>query len=209
MRISDALDKSDTHLKLGMTWLSPSTSTKTISSTSGSQLQAVPSPFLWPQYRDPTYLKEDQLEYLKEKIKDIVKKHLEFISYSIQLAVTKEVEKEAEADADAKDKLKIEEVEDEENKPKDKKMKKIKEVETTNEELNETKPIWTRNPSDITPEEYAAFYKSLTNNGPWEDHLAVKHFSVEGQLEFKARQVYMDVQVEFIICTESANLNAR
>jgi len=144
------------------------------------------------------HLKKDQYEFLEEKkLKDLVKKHSEFIGFPINLWVEKTEEKEMsddeeddkkdkkKDDADGKDKdekVTVEEDDDKDKKKKDKKKKKVKTNEF--ELLNKQKPIWTRKPEDVTKEEYSAFYKSLSND--WEEHLGVKHFKVEGQLEFKA-----------------------
>ena len=150
------------------------------------------------------HLKEDQLDYLEEnRIKELIKKHSEFINYPISLYVEKTVSKEVEEDEDKEDKEgdeeaapcekcetdepEIEEVKDEdlaniEKMTKAKKTKTVEEVVSEYVLLNKQKPIWTKKPDTVSKEEYASFYKSLTND--WEEHLAVKHFSVEGQLEF-------------------------
>jgi len=155
------------------------------------------------------HLREDAGDYVDEKkIKDLIKKHSEFIGFPISLYVTKEEEKEVECsssededEADGEDKEKDEdkeekdkpegedgamEVDEEEFKKSTdkakKKTKKVKEVTHEWEKVNTQKPLWMRKPDEVKDEEYTSFYKSISND--WEEHLAVKHFKVEGQLEF-------------------------
>jgi len=172
------------------------------------------------------YLKDECVEFLEErKLKDLVKKHSEFISFPIELWIEKTTEKEVDDDEDdekkddekkdekkegeeKKDEEKKDEkkegeekkdeekkegeekkedegpkVEDTKEEKKEKKKKKIKEVTHEFERVNNTKPIWLRKKEDVTKEEYANFYKSITND--WEDHLSCIHFTMEGHLEIK------------------------
>jgi molecular chaperone HtpG len=122
-------------------------------------------------------LKEDQLEFLEEnRIRDIVKTHSSYINFPIEIQVEKEVEIEPETEADA----------DTEGEVTDVKETTKKEIvkQLSWECLNSQKPIWTRKPEDVTQQEYAAFYKSFSQD--WEDHLDIRHFKVDGQLEFTA-----------------------
>merc|ERR1719261_927894 len=120
-------------------------------------------------------MKEDMAEYLEERrLKDLVKKHSEFVGFPIKLYVEKTQEKEVTDDDDDDDEEgdedddapKVEDVDEAETK----KEKKTKEVTHEWDHLNGQKPIWMRKPDEVTQEEYAA----------------VKHFSVEGQLEFRS-----------------------
>jgi len=164
-----------------------------------------PNPKLTRGTEITLHLREDATDYIDEKkLKDLVKKHSEFIGFPISLYVTKEEEKEVECSSsenEEDDEDKDKSVEDKENaKDEDgamevdekefekstdkakKKTKKVKEVKHEWEKVNTQKPIWMRKPDEVKDEEYTAFYKSVSND--WEEHLAVKHFKVEGQLEF-------------------------
>merc|ERR1712005_6702 len=125
------------------------------------------------------FLKDDQLEFLEERrIREIVKKHSEFISYPIALEVEKIIEKDV-VEGENKNETGLDSKSDIKTQP-----KRIKEVKKELEILNKQKPIWMKRIQDITEEEYISFYKTITND--WEEYLSKKHFVVEGQVDFKA-----------------------
>ena len=146
------------------------------------------------------YLKDDQHEFLDEnKIKTLIKKHNQFIIHPIEVYVTKTVTEEVEdtdteepkelKDTDTEEPKELKDtdteevtVEDTEDTPK--KMKKIEKTVQEFEHVNKDKPIWTRAPEDVSEEEYKSFYKTISND--WDEHLAKKHFNVEGQLEYRS-----------------------
>jgi molecular chaperone HtpG len=135
-------------------------------------------------------MKDECLEYLEEsKITEIVKVHSEFINYPIKLWTSREESKEVVEEEEVVEKLeegkieegKIEEVVDKEVVQK---MKTVTEVIEEWKHINTMKPLWMRKPDEVTDEEHTVFYKGLTKD--WDTYIKVKHFSAEGQIEFKS-----------------------
>ncbi|WP_295359992.1 molecular chaperone HtpG [uncultured Pseudoramibacter sp.] len=122
------------------------------------------------------YLRDDTdddkySDYLKEwKLRDLIKKYSDYIRYPIIMNVTKQEplskeEKEAaEADENGK-------------KPE---FKTVHEDET----INSMVPIWKRNKSEVTTEEYNEFYKDKFVD--WEDPQKIISTNVEGLLSYNA-----------------------
>ncbi len=136
-------------------------------------------------------LKEDAKEFADfATLKRIVTKYSEFINFPIYIEEVKEIEKEVEVPADEEKKDAEEKKEEdgvevsEEKKDEKPKMEKVKETVRDWIQVNEQKPIWTRNPKDVTEEEYTNFYKSMTkdSDGP----LTHIHFVAEGDVSFRA-----------------------
>ncbi|CAM8893961.1 unnamed protein product [Rhodiola kirilowii] len=128
------------------------------------------------------YLKRDEKGFAHpEKIQKLVKNYSQFVSFPIytwqEKGYTKEVEVEedpAEAKSDGQ----------EEKTEKKRKTKTVIEKYWDWEQENETKPLWLRNPKEVTTEEYNEFYKMTFNE--YLEPLASSHFTTEGEVEFRS-----------------------
>jgi molecular chaperone HtpG len=119
---------------------------------------------------------ENYDEYLETyKLQSLIKKYSDYIRYPIVMEVEDYRQKEKPADAG------------EDYKPE---WETVKEWKT----INSMVPLWQRQKSKVTPEEYNAFYKEKF--GDWQDPLAVIHTSAEGAVTYKA-MLYIPSQTPY------------
>lgn len=127
------------------------------------------------------FLRDEHKEYLDEtRLRDLVRHHSQFADFPIRLWVRKEKESESESSSSSggdqssgDEEARIEVVE----------PSKSPEVVEEWSLLNDQPPLWTRVAESVTPEEYQSFYKTISHD--WEDHLAVKQFSIEGKVNLR------------------------
>ena len=107
----------------------------------------------------PTDEEDHLYDYASEsKIKQLVKKYSDFISWPIRIDVEKRVKAEEEG---AEDTVTIE-----------------------TETINSQKALWTRPKDEVSEEEYKEFYKHVSH--AWDEPLEVIPFRAEGTFEYQA-----------------------
>lgn len=120
------------------------------------------------------HLKEDCEEYLDTvKLKTLLQRYSEFVQFPIELW-TEKTEYDQVPDDTAPPPAEGEAP----------KMKTVSRKTNVWERINQTKPIWLRQPRQVTPDEYQEFYR--TTFRMYDEPLNYTHFSLEGQVEFKA-----------------------
>merc|ERR1712159_30030 len=143
------------------------------------------------------HLKDDCKEFTEgDKIKELVKKYSEFISFPIYLKETKTVEKEVPVEEEEKKEEEKKEGDDKKEEKKDElevkdgdetkkpKTKKVNEEVVEWTQVNSETAIWTRSPRDVEEDEYNRFYSAISKDT--EKPLTKMHFSAEGEIEFKS-----------------------
>jgi HSP90 family molecular chaperone len=152
------------------------------------------------------HLKEDCDEYTDEfKLRDMLRRYSSFIQFPIELWAEKtEYEQVPDTDAPADEGADGEEG-DEGDEPKEPKMKTVSKTVTDWELVNSQKPIWLRSPKEVNATEYAEFYKSTFK--AYDEPTAHTHFSLEGQVEFKAL-LYVPSVVPFELNREQQGCQA-
>lgn len=119
---------------------------------------------------------ENYDQYLEDyKIQELIKKYSDYIRYPIVMELDDYREKEKPADAG------------EDYKPE---WETVREWKTVNSMI----PLWQRQKSKVTQEEYNAFYKEKFND--WQDPLAVIHTSAEGAVTYKSI-LYLPAQTPY------------
>jgi heat shock protein beta len=136
-------------------------------------------------------LKPEAKDFLEhDTVRTLVKKYSQFINFPIYMwtSHTEQVEEPIDDDEKPEEKEKPDTEDDvavEEEKDEDKpKTKKVDKTIWDWELLNDSKPIWTKKPSEVEDKEYDEFYKSLTKDS--KEPLAKVHFVAEGEVTFKA-----------------------
>ncbi|XP_058790757.1 endoplasmin-like [Phymastichus coffea] len=136
------------------------------------------------------YLKDEASDFLEQDtIKNLIKKYSQFINFPIYLWSSKTIEVEEEDQEEKAEEVEDKKTEEDEDAKveednEDKKKKKVNKTVWDWELLNDSKPIWTLKPSEITDEEYNNFYKALTKDS--QEPLAKVHFIAEGEVTFKS-----------------------